>query len=156
MTRLTGLQVGELNDSQKQWYALAICTVIVSDGAVSAEELQYLEKALSFLSVPSQIHRLIDAVRENKLPVIEKLENTEPEIRSRMLIELTQVGSSDLLLVTREMECLFRVGHLLGFPKEFVQIVVKWANESILWKKKAAHLVHAGSLLLTTQDALFS
>lgn len=144
----TGLKLSELTEKQRDWYAHAICTIVVSDGHVAPEEVQLLETSLSFLSSPSQINNLIELVRENRVPPLEPLADTEPEITTRMLLELTQACTSDLILTSREMECLFHTGALMGFPTEFVQLVIRWANEGILWKNKMNPLIDSGINLI--------
>ena len=52
----SGLQPQMLEDEQKLWFANAICGAITADGSVDPEELEFLERALSFL--PSLLLRL--------------------------------------------------------------------------------------------------
>ena len=64
-----------------------------------------------------------------------------------MLFELALVISSDNTLSSREMDYLFDVGKKLGYEKEFVQVVMRWANEGIMWRNKLKHLTKMGAEL---------
>ena len=44
----SGLQPELLSEDQKQWLANAICGAITADGSIAPEEVEYLERALSF------------------------------------------------------------------------------------------------------------
>ncbi|MBF0278115.1 MAG: TerB family tellurite resistance protein [SAR324 cluster bacterium] len=140
----TGLRPDQLDDEQKNWFATAICEGIIADGNVAPEELLYLEKALSFLPSTEKVASLIQAVKDQKLPPLAPMANASRETQIRMLFELALVISSDNTLSSREMDYLFSVGKKLGYEKEFVQVVMRWANEGIMWRNKLKHLIKVG------------
>lgn len=140
----TGLHTEQLKPEEKNWFAIAICEAIISDGNVAPEELLYLEKALSFLPSTENVTALIQAVKDHKLPEIGPLKNASRDTQVRMLFELVMVISSDNTLSTREMDFIFKVGKKLGYEKEFVQIAMRWANEGISWRSKLKHMIAIG------------
>ena len=143
----TGLRPDQLDDDQKNWFAIAICEAIIADGNVAPEELLYLEKALSFLPSTEKVASLIQAVKDQKLPPLDPLTVASRETQVHMLFELALVISSDNTLSSREMDYLFNVGKKLGYEKEFVQVVMRWANEGIMWRNKLKHLTKMGAEL---------
>ena len=48
------------------------------------------------------------------------------------------------MLGTREIDYLLKTGKKLGFGREFVRVVVRWASEGIVWKRKMLHLIEMG------------
>ena len=64
----TGLRPDQLDDDQKNWFAIAICEAIIADGNVAPEELLYLEKALSFLPSTEKVASLVQAVKDQNCP----------------------------------------------------------------------------------------
>ncbi len=143
----TKLRPDQLDDEQKNWFAIAICEAIIADGNVALEELLYLEKALSFLPSTKQVSTLIQAVKDQKLPPLAPLRETSRDTQIRMLFELVQVISSDNAMSSREMDYLFQVGKKLGYEKEFIQVVMRWANEGIMWRNKLKYLLKVGGEL---------
>ncbi|MBF0289123.1 MAG: TerB family tellurite resistance protein [SAR324 cluster bacterium] len=143
----TGLRPDQLDTEQKNWYAVAICGAIIADGNVAPEELLYLEKALSFLPSREKVASLIQAVKDQKIPPLDTLKSASRETQSRMLVELTSVMSADNTLSSREMDYLFNIGKKLGFEREFVQAIMRWANEGIMLRNKLSHLLRVGTEL---------
>ena len=58
----------------------------------------------------------------------------------QIFIELALVISVDNVLGTREIDYLLKTGKKLGFGREFVRVVIRWASEGIVWKRKMLHL----------------
>ena len=143
----TGLHPDQLNDEEKNWFAVAICGAIVADGQVAPEELAYLEKALSFLPSTEKVASLIQSVKDLKLPPLTPLRAVSRTTQVSMLFELALVVSSDNSLSSQEMDYLFHAGKKLGYEKEFMQVIMRWANEGILWRNKLKYLVKVGSEL---------
>jgi len=128
----TELRPDQLDDEQKNWFAIAICEAIIADGDVALEELLYLEKALSFLPSTKQVAALIQAVKDQKLPPLAPLNEASRDTQIRMLFELVQVISSDNVMSSREMDYL---------------VVMRWANEGIMWRNKLKYLLKVGAEL---------
>jgi hypothetical protein len=82
---LTGLQPEILNEQQKTWFAVAVCHAIVADGNIDPSELSYLEQALSFLSSKTQVDSLVQAVKDQKLPKLDKFPWQQENLRSKFL-----------------------------------------------------------------------
>jgi len=45
------------------------------------------------------------------------------------------------------VQYLLHIGRKLGFGREFVRVVIRWASEGIVWRRKMQHLIDAGSSL---------
>ncbi|MBF0351349.1 MAG: TerB family tellurite resistance protein [SAR324 cluster bacterium] len=137
----------ELTEPQRNWLAIAICGAIIADGNIAPEEMRYLEQALSFLSSQTKVDALIEAVKTQQLPPLHKFPNGSRQQEVQILLELSLILSSDMELSTREMDFLFQAGLKLGFPRDFIKIIIKWAGEGIVWKRKMEALIQAGSEL---------
>ena len=143
----SGLQPELLENDQKQWLANAICGAITADGTIAPEELEYLEKALAFLPSQTDVNNMMQAVKDQTLPELDRLPGATREMEVKIFIELTVVISVDNVLGANEIDYLLNIGRKLGFGREFVRVVIRWASEGIVWRRKMQHLIDAGSSL---------
>ena len=143
----SGLQPELLENDQKQWLANAICGAITADGSIAPEELEYLEKALAFLPSQTDVNNMMQAVKDQTLPELDRLSGATREMEVKIFIELTVVISVDNVLGANEIDYLLNIGRKLGFGREFVRVVIRWASEGIVWRRKMQHLIDAGSSL---------
>ena len=143
----SGLQPELLENDQKQWLANAICGAITADGSIAPEELEYLEKALAFLPSQTDVNNMMQAVKDQTLPELDRLPGATREMEVKIFIELTVVISVDNVLGANEIDYLLNIGRKLGFGREFVWVVIRWASEGIVWRRKMQHLIDAGSSL---------
>ena len=140
----SGLQPELLENDQKQWLANAICGAITADGSIAPEELEYLEKALAFLPSQTDVNNMMQAVKDQTLPELDRLPGATREMEVKIFIELTVVISVDNVLGANEIDYLLNIGRKLGFGREFVRVVIRWASEGIVWRRKMLHLIDAG------------
>ena len=140
----SGLQPELLENDQKQWLANAICGAITADGSIAPEELEYLEKALAFLPSQTDVNNVMQAVKDQTLPELDRLPGATREMEVKIFIELTVVISVDNVLGANEIDYLLNIGRKLGFGREFVRVVIRWASEGIVWRRKMMHLIDAG------------
>ena len=143
----SGLQPQLLEDEQKLWLATAICGAITADGSVAPEELEYLERAPSFLPTQADVVKMMQAVKDQKLPQLDRFPGATRELEVKIFIDLATVISVDNVLGANEIDYLLDIGLKLGFGREFVRIVIRWASEGIVWKRKMMHLIDAGTSL---------
>ena len=143
----SGLQPELLENDQKQWLANAICGAITADGSIAPEELEYLEKALAFLPSQTDVNNMMQAVKDQTLPELDRLPGATREMEVKIFIELTVVISVNNVLGANEIDYLLNIGRKLGFGREFVRVVIRWASEGIVWRRKMQHLIDAGSSL---------
>ena len=143
----SGLQPELLENDQKQWLANAICGAITADGSIAPEELEYLEKALAFLPSQTHVNNMMQAVKDQTLPELDRLPGATREMEVKIFIELTVVISVDNVLGANEIDYLLNIRRKLGFGREFVRVVIRWASEGIVWRRKMLHLIDAGSSL---------
>jgi hypothetical protein len=141
----TGLQPETMDDRQKYWFAVAICTAITADGNIAPEEIHYMERALSFLDSKEQVDSLVKSVKDLKLPDLDRFPGEDRDLASKVFIELLLVVCSDGVLGTREVDFLLKVGKRLGFGPEFVRILIRWGSEGIVWKRKMNQMIRLGS-----------
>ena len=143
----TGLEPDTLNETQKHWLAIAICSAITADGNIAPEEIQYMERALGFLESKSEANKIIQAVKDQKLPKLDRFPEGTREVEVQIFIELLLVVCVDNVLGTNEMDFLLTIGRKLGLGREYVRIAIRWASEGIVWKRKMHNLIRIGSEL---------
>ncbi len=143
----SGLQPELLENDQKQWLANAICGAITADGSIAPEELEYLEKALAFLPSQTDVNNMMQAVKDQTLPELDRLPGATREMEVKIFIDLTVVISVDNVLGANEIDYLLNIGRKLGFGREFVRVVIRWASEGIVWKRKMHNIIRMGSEL---------
>ena len=98
----SGLQPELLNENQKHWFANAICGAVTADGSIAPEEVEYLERALGFLRSQTEVNAMLQAVKDQKLPPLDKLPEATREMEIKIFIELALVISADNILGTRK------------------------------------------------------
>jgi len=143
----SGLQPDLLENEQKQWLANAICGAITADGSIAPEELEFLEQALAFLPSQREVNDMMQAVKDQTLPELDRLPGATREMEAKIFIDLAVVISVDNVLGANEIDYLLNIGHKLGFGREFARVVIRWASEGIVWRRKMQHLIDAGSSL---------
>ena len=143
----SGLQPELHENDQKQWLANAICGAITADGSIAPEELEYLEKALAFLPSQTDVNNMMQDVKDQTLPELDRLPGATREMEVKIFIELTVVISVDNVLGANEIDYLLNIGRKLGFGREFVRVVIRWASEGIVWRRKMQHIIDSGSSL---------
>lgn len=144
---MTGMQPETLSEQQKTWFAVAVCHAIVADGNIDPSELHILEQALSFLSSKTQVDSLVQAVKDQKLPKLERFPQSTRELEVQIFIELALITTADDVISTREIDFLMTIGRTLGFGREFAKVLIRWASEGIIWRTKMKQLIKAGSEL---------
>ena len=75
-----------LSEDQKQWLAKAICGAITADGSIAPEEVEYLERALSFLPTQTDVKNMMQAVKEQKLPQLDRLPGATRELEVKIFL----------------------------------------------------------------------
>ena len=100
----SGLQPQLLEDEQKLWLATAICGAITADGSVAPEELEYLERALSFLPSQADVVKMMQAVKDQNLPQLERFPGATRELEVKIFIDLATVISVDNVLGANEID----------------------------------------------------
>mgnify|MGYP003305834984 CR=1 FL=1 len=103
----SGLQPELLSEEQKQWLANAICGAITADGSIAPEEVEYLERALSFLPTQMDVKNMMQAVKDQKLPQLGRLPSATRELEVKIFIDLATVISVDNILGANEIDFLF-------------------------------------------------
>ena len=100
----SGLQPELLENDQKQWLANAICSAITADGSIAPEELEYLEKALAFLPSQTDVNNMMQDVKDQTLPELDRLPGATREMEVKIFIDLTVVISVDNVLGANEID----------------------------------------------------
>ena len=90
---------------------------------------------------------MMQAVKDQKLPQLDRFPGATRELEVKIFIDLATVISVDNVLGANEIDYLLDIGLKLGFGREFVRIVIRWASEGIVWKRKMMHLIDAGTSL---------
>lgn len=119
--------INRLPTGAKNWLAIAIGGMIVADGVVDEDELQYLQKALSFLEDHGVINSLVNNVKKKELPPLPQLTISGKEA-FHMLKYLAAVAGSDSRFSRSEAGFLKSVGEKLGFDQAFIKEVLNLAR----------------------------
>ena len=82
----SGLQPELLNEKQKRWLATAICGAVTADGSIAPEEVEYLERALGFLRSQTEVNTMLQAVKDQKLPPLERIPKPLGKWKFRFLL----------------------------------------------------------------------
>ena len=92
----SGLQPELLNEKQKRWLATAICGAVTADGSIAPEEVEYLERALGFLRSQTEVNTMLQAVKDQKLPPLERI----PEATREMEIQIWRINQKIILVLS--------------------------------------------------------
>ena len=86
----------------------------------------------------------MQAVKDQKLPKLDKFPLATRELEVKIFIELALITTADDVISTREIDFLMNVGKILGFGREFTKVLIRWASEGIIWRNKMHKIINSG------------
>lgn len=116
-----------LATDEKSWFAKAIAGIIISDGVVDKNELEFLRQFLSFLDNPEDVNALLELVKSMKLPQLGYLQ-TDKEKAFTILKYLVQFIIIDDDLHPMEEKFFRQATKLLGFSSDVADKFLKIAD----------------------------
>ena len=121
-----------MNDQQKEWFALALISMILSDGNITSGETNHLLQSISFVREKDAVERLKKYVQFKAPPTLHSFKGWEqdPKNKALMMLDLMDSAVSDSDLSPKEREQIHIIGSMLGFQARKV-------DELIAMKEKA-------------------
>ncbi len=129
-----------LPKTAKKWYANAIAGAITSDGQVDKEELEFLEKAISFLETKEDIYELVSLVKNKELPELGGLTGIDRGSAFRMVVTITTIVANDGKISKGEANYLKDITVKLGFSSQFTSKILDWAVRNAQIRKEFSEL----------------
>ncbi|MBI4082632.1 MAG: TerB family tellurite resistance protein [Candidatus Lambdaproteobacteria bacterium] len=122
-----------MSESQKEWFATAIVSMVLADNSITKAEVQTLLESLSFLGDPAAVERLKKFVHFQTPPPLAIFRGWEkqPRYRAAMLLDLMQVAISDRDLSEKEKQQFYAIGKLLAFPADKIDALLAHGAKSI-------------------------
>ena len=106
-----------------------------------------MERALGFLESKAEAAKIIQAVKDQKLPKLDRFPEGTRQMEVQIFIELLLIVCVDNVLGTNEIDFLLTVGRKLGLGREYVRVAIRWASEGIVWRRKMHNLIKIGAEL---------
>lgn len=119
-----------MTPEQKKWLANAMSGMICADGVIDEDELQFLSKAIDFLTNPQDINNMVKMVKAKKLPELTKLDGTDKVLAFRMLKMVAEIALTDSVKECEE-KYLLLIGEKLSLDKKFVDDFVTWTRQYV-------------------------
>lgn len=129
-----------LPKTAKKWYAHAIAGAITSDGVVEKDELEFLEKAISFLETKEDIYELVSMVKNKELPELGGMTNLDRGSAFRMIVTVTTIVANDGKISKGEAAYLKDITDKLGFGPQFSARCLDWAVKNAQIRKEFSEL----------------
>ena len=122
-----------MNESQKEWFATAMITMILADGNVTQAEAETLIRSISFVKNPSVVETLKKYISYQTMPTLTVFVGWEKQVKNRafMMLDLMAVAISDRDFSPKEREQFHHIGKVLGFPYQKVEDLISLGNKAI-------------------------
>lgn len=125
--------VSEMNDHQKEWFAIAMTTMILADGNVTQEESETLVRSISFVKSETLVESLKKYISYQTIPNITAFTGweTKPKNRAYIMLDLMHVAIADRDFSPKEREQFLHLGKLLGFSSPKVEELIAMGTKAI-------------------------
>lgn len=127
--------IQELKEQEhKNWFARAIVGLIVVDGVLNDEELEYLEHMIMYLEDPVLAEYLVQEIKDKNPPTLPIL-RLERDIAISMLLEFMELVIIDEKIAKPEAGYFIEIAQKLGFDFSFARKILTWAIDLIKIEK---------------------
>lgn len=125
--------ITDMNDSQREWFAIAIISMVLADGNVTQEEAASLVKSISFIRNENLVESLKKYVAYQTVPTMTAFVGWEKKPRNRafMMLDLMHVAIADRDFSPKEREQFLHIGDLLGFNRPKVEELIALGHKAI-------------------------
>ena len=125
--------IAEMNDHQKEWFAMSIVTMVLADGNVTSEEAQSLVQSLSFIKNQTLVESLKKYISYQTAPVMTAFTGWEkkPKNRAFIMLDLMHVAIADRDFSPGEKEKFLHIGNLLGFSRPKVEELIALGDKAL-------------------------
>lgn len=123
----------------KHWFAKAIVGMILADGKIAKEELDYLNNLISFLSEPNIVEDASKMLKNNEVPSLDPLDISTNEALE-IVKHLTIIAVVDEALANREVRYLKFVADQLGLSPDIPERFLALAKEKLKRAKLTARV----------------
>ena len=122
-----------MNEQQKEWFAMAIISLILADGEVTSGEAESLMKSISFLKNQQLVESLKKYISYQTVPNLTAFVGWETQLKNRaiMMLDLMKVAIADRDFSPKERDQFHFIGKLLGFPQPKVEELISMGTQAI-------------------------
>jgi len=133
MSKVLRSAVQTMNDSQREWFAMAMISMVLSDGSVSQAETAHLLESIAFVRNPQAVERLKKYIQFQAVPVLAPFVGWERDLKSRALLMLDLMESAivDRDFSAKERHQFHHIGAMLGFPPGKVEELIAMGERSL-------------------------
>ena len=122
-----------MNESQREWFAMAIISMILADGNVTQAETQSLLQSISFVKNPQVVESLKKYIAYQTVPILSAFAGWDLQVKNRalMMLDLMRVAIADRDFSPKEREQFHHIGNVLGFPRHKVEELIALGDKAI-------------------------
>jgi uncharacterized tellurite resistance protein B-like protein len=132
MTHKFRTPVETMNDHQREWFAMAMVSMVLADGNVTQGEAQTLMQSLSFIKNAALVDSLKKYVSYQTVPNLTAFAGWENKLKNRalMMLDLMEVAIADRDFSPKERDQFLLIGKLLGFPRPKVEELITLGTQA--------------------------
>lgn len=119
-----------MSPQTKEWFARSIVGMILADGRIAKEELDYLNSLVSFLNDPELANSVSTMLKANEMPALDPL-SIDTNEALEIIKHLTIMAVVDENLAKREIRFLKYVNDQLGLPPDIPDRFLSLAKEKL-------------------------
>ena len=124
--------VEAMNDHQREWFAMAMVSMVLADGNITQGESQSLIQSLSFIRNATLLESLKKYIAYQTVPNLTAFAGWENKLKNRALImlDLMEVAIADRDFSPKERDQFLLIGKLLGFPRPKVEELIALGTQA--------------------------
>lgn len=122
-------KISQLEPKAREWFATAIVGMVLADGNIDRNEMNFLLKMIQMVQDPAVVDRLKKFIQFKTIPPLGKPVGIERKVGMSMIIDLIRVAVSDQDFDKKEKELVAEIGYSLGFQDEEVDKLVLFGFE---------------------------
>ncbi|MGK0290547.1 MAG: hypothetical protein ACI86H_002006 [bacterium] len=138
----TSIPLKHFSEDQKYWYANLIVTAILSDDNIDIAEIEFLKKAVSFVSDKKNQQRLMQMITIKNGQKLTKPEGISEAILMLIVTELLLIISSDGAIAIREKLLIKNICEVMDLPTSFYDRSMQWCELGVLWQRETSSVIN--------------
>ena len=119
----------QLNERQRVWFATAIVAMILADGDIDRNEVNFIVKLIKLVPEKRVAQRLKKFIRFRTVPPLGGLGHVDRKLGMTMIIDLIRIAVADNDFAPAEKEMIQKIGKDLGFNEDEIRKLVMFGFE---------------------------
>ena len=121
----------KLKNDQIEWYTLLLIKMVLVDGRISPNEINYVKTALNKVGDSAIKQKLINHLEEKDEPGLLQPPGIPKDTLATIYMELIHIALSDQEIHSDERQLLINIARLFDFYPKYTKECLQWADDGI-------------------------